>query len=105
MTIITPTIGRRVWYWPSEAEYQASASNRTMVEPAMLLNDRDQPCDAGICYVHTDGTINLTVADHTGAMHARRSVPLLQDDAARDPNGLIGCAAWMPYQKTQASKA
>jgi len=104
MTFIAPTIGRRVWYWPSEAEYQASASNRTMVEPPMRLKDRAQPCDAGICYVHTDGTINITVADHTGAMHARQGVPLLQDDAP-EPRGVGGFAVWMPYQKGQAAKA
>lgn len=86
--MIKPTIGRRVWFYP----------NGTTGIPV----NHDQPCDAGVCYVWSDRMVNLTVAGHDGSMHARTSVPLLQDD---DPKPTTGAyATWMPYQVGQAKQ-
>lgn len=52
--------------------------------------------------VWNDRLVNLTVAGHDGSMHARTSVPLLQDDDAAPATGAY--AAWMPYQVGQAKK-
>jgi hypothetical protein len=101
--IIKPTIGRRVWYWPSELEY-AEAERLTKGEEGVLgAQDRSQPCDAGICYVHDERRVNLTVADHAGLLHARRYVPLVQEGDAPPPPG-TAYAQWMPYQTGQAAK-
>jgi hypothetical protein len=86
--MITPTIGRRVWYWPNGTTGMS------------LVPGSDQACDAGVCYVWGDRMVNLTVADHAGAMHSRTSVTLLQDDDT-PPIG-SAYATWMPYQTGQA---
>lgn len=91
--MISPTIGRRVWYWPSDQDLGLTERKPVSL---MTASDRTQPCDAGVVYVHGDRLVNLTVADHNGVMHARTSMTLLQDDDKPDP----GCAyaQWMPYQ-------
>lgn len=91
--MIKPSIGRRVWYWPSD-------SDRT----TMTASDPKQPCDSGIAYVHGDRLVNLSVADHNGVMHRRTSVQLLQDDDAPPSSG-GGYAQWMPYQVGQSKAA
>lgn len=97
--MISPTIGRRVWYWPSDydrglLEYKPDS--------IMTIGDKGQACDAGIAYVHSDRLVNLSVADHNGAMHTRASVRLLQDDE-KAPE-YESYATWMPYQKANAEK-
>jgi hypothetical protein len=87
--VITPTIGRVVWYWP------ASAEPLQIIEPT-------QPFKADIVCVHADGTINLAGYDHGGAPFAESHCPLWEGEGAR-PEG--SCWQWMPYQKGQAAKA
>lgn len=94
--IIIPTIGRRVWYWPSEAD------RVTMQTAVGQAGTETQACDAGIVYVHSDTMVNLTVADHNGNMHARTSVRLLQEGDRRPEAGSEAFAEWMPYQVGQA---
>ncbi len=100
MTIIQPTVGRRVWYWPSPQD-----RGETEHKPHSLIQqgDTSQPCDAGIAYVHGPGLVNLTVADHNGVMHQRTSVVLLQGDEKPAPGQAY--AQWMPYQQGQAAKS
>lgn len=105
--VMQPSIGRRVWYWPSAQDRHDE--NRGEVIPTRMLPSRihqadpGQPCDAGIAYVHSDNLVNLTVADHAGQMHTRSSVRLVvAGDAA--PIG-AGYAQWMPYQVGQAIEA
>lgn len=88
---ITPTIGRRVWYWPSGRDVSGA--------DAMDVNGQEQPCDAGVCFVYSDRMVNLTVADHAGNMHRRMAVTLVQpgDERPREAH-----ATWMPYQVGQA---
>lgn len=96
-TIIKPTIGRRVWYVPSE--YDRGLGSIAPLSGVMVA-DGTQPCDAGICYVHGDRLVNLSVVDHNGSIHARTSVKLLQDGDEPPEGG--GYAMWMPYQVGQA---
>lgn len=84
--MITPTVGRRVWYWPLPTERSW---------------DHDQPFDAGIAYVHSDTGINISYANDIGTMGAKSSVVLVQGDEKPLP----GQCSWMPYQKGQAAKA
>ena len=95
--MISPTIGRRVWYWPSINDRSSPASIN-----GMKINSDEQPCDAGVSYVWNDRLINVSVSDHNGIMHQRTSVPLLQDDDVREPGR--ACCQWMPYQAAQAKK-
>lgn len=94
--MITPTIGRRVWYWPSKDDkdvmsvYEADATGTV------------QACDAGVVFVWSDRLVNLAIADHNGNAHKRSSVQLLQDDDPVPEND--GYAQWMPYQAKAAEK-
>lgn len=94
--VITPTIGRRVWYWPSDYDQVDSASS------AINVCDPAQACDAGVVMVHGDRLVNLSVTDHLGHTHRRLSVVLIQEGDALPPGG--GYATWMPYQQGQAKK-
>lgn len=94
--MIQPTIGRRVWFWPSDYDL-----GKTSVQPPTVMTScGDQPMDAGIAFVHGDRLVNVTVADHLGKPHARTSVKLLQEGDEPVP-GMSFCT-WMPYQLGQA---
>lgn len=95
--MIKPTIGRRVWYWPSPQD-----RGETEHRPSSVIQqgDQSQACDAGIAYVHSDRLVNLTVADHNGVMHQRTSVTLVQEGDAIPAAGRY--ATWMPYQQSTA---
>lgn len=92
--IITPTVGRKVWYRPF-----GHASKLLQVW------DDKQPCDATIIYVWHDRMVNLIVTGPNGVTQPFNSVQLLQNG---DPTPTIehgGYAEWMPYQAGQAAKA
>lgn len=94
--IITPTVGRRLHYWPS-ADDLVGAN-----EPPMQSLNPAVPMDAGVVFVHNDRMVNLIVTDHLGNTARRRYVHLVQEgdvyvtEAAR--------CEWMDYQRTQADK-
>lgn len=94
--MITPTIGRRLWYYPSPYDFSEAS-------PDPFSGYNDQPCDAGICYVWTDRMVNVTVADANGFMHRRTSVRLLQGNEQPYPGEAH--LRWMPYQVGQAKPA
>ena len=89
--MIKPTIGRKVWYWPSELD-----------KGSMSVRDNKQPLDATIVFVATDNLVNLCVLDHIGRPFCRPEVLLLQVQA--DADEIRPFAEWMPYQKGQAAK-
>lgn len=78
--MITPTVGRVVWYHPEKPH--------------------EQPWAAIVTYVHSDRMVNLVVFDENGFGKPKTSVQLVQDS---DGRGLNYCE-WMPYQKGQAAK-
>jgi len=87
MTVITPTVGRIVWYWPR-------------------VNDGDprseQPFAAIVAYVFDDRTISIAAFDHVGTVEAHNGIQLAQEG---DPVPTHGdYAEWMPYQLGQAKK-
>lgn len=94
--LITPTIGRRVWYSPGALDDIGDAT-------PMVQCDPEQPLDAGIVFVHHDRMVNLDVCDHVGNHHARTSVRLLQEDDIPGDDEPHAC--WMPYQQGQAKAA
>jgi len=91
--VISPTIGRRVWYFPSLAT--AAVHDMKVINP-------DVPLDAGVCFVWHDRMINIVAADHIGRLHAIASVTLIQPDETA-PEGR-DYRMWMPYQVKQDDK-
>lgn len=85
-----PTVGRKVWFWPSE--------NETF----MNCIDHEQPFDATVLFVHNERSINLLVVDHRGHAHAQHSVALIQEGDAKPEDEAY--AEWMPYQIKQHAK-
>ena len=86
--MITPTIGRVIWFQPPHAANQP---------------DLSQPQAAFVTYVHSDRCINIGGFSAEGNPIAATSVLLLQDD---DKAPLTGnYAQWMPYQVAAAKKA
>lgn len=99
--VITPTIGRRLWYWPSD--YDKGLVPGTQLDRTICVGDDAQACDAGVVFVHGDRLVNLLVTDHAGHTHRRLSVHLVQEGDEPLPPG-AAYAQWMPYQQGQAKK-
>ena len=89
MTVIVPTVGRVVLYWPT-------ASERIQGQP------NDQPLKADVTYVWGDRMVNLMAVTPNGTPFGVTSVTLVQEG---DPVPAERYAMWMPYQKGQAAKA
>ncbi len=94
--LITPTPGRVVWYWPSQAEIDAKS---------ITVIDQSQPLAATVAHVWHDRMVNLSVVDQAGAQFRRTSVQLLQQGDERPRTSEGPFAEWMPYQLGQAAKA
>lgn len=84
--MISPTVGRVVWYYP-DGKSQLDAGR--------------QPCAALVAYVHDDRCINIGYVDSNGVSGNVTSVQLVQDG---DTVPEYGFCAWMPYQLGQAAK-
>lgn len=89
--MIKPTIGRVVWYFPSDYDLSGIQAGTVMQRHS------DQPFDAHVVYVWSDTCVNLVVLDHDGNMFKRTSVPI-------NVEGISPRAEWMPYQQGQAAK-
>ncbi len=87
-TVISPTPGRIVWYYP--------AANDNL--PRVGTN----PLAAMVVGVFGDHDINLAVFDANGDVQRRSSVHLVQPDEER-PNGAH--ATWMPHQVVHVAVA
>lgn len=88
MTVIPPTIGRIVLFFP------AIDGGR---------HEDGQPFGSMIAGVNDDGTINLLVAARDGSPYGAQNVLLVQDGDEIDQDKAH--ATWMAYQKGQAAKA
>jgi hypothetical protein len=87
--IQAPSVGRRLWYWPSTAEVAALG---------MRVINAQQPFDAGLLFVWGLRDVNLQVTDHIGNVFAIKNAHLVQvEDEPRDP--AKGFAMWMPHQQ------
>lgn len=87
--MISPSIGRVVWYWPADPENRDYPS--------------DQPQAAIIVHVWTDRRVNLFIMPECRSGYNKQGVRLLQDGDERPQMGAF--AEWMPYQKAVASGA
>lgn len=93
MTVIKPTVGRIVWYYPS-------AFDRSCLVCGV---PGEQPLGAMVSYVWGDRMVNLTVSGVNGGTFGRTSVPLVQEGDHPVKSGCAYCT-WMPYQVGQAKK-
>jgi hypothetical protein len=84
--IITPTVGRVVWFVPHGS----------------LIDEKFQPCAAIVAYVHSDRLVNLTVFAHNGGSRPETSVTLVQEGDNKPESGHY--CKWMPYQIGQAQR-
>lgn len=101
--MIKPTIGRKVWYWPSDYDRHIGLKTPARYDHSVIeAYDGSQPCDATIVYVHSDRMVNLQVIDHNGHPHIRTSIELFQEGEERPASRSY--AEWMPYQVGQAKK-
>lgn len=97
MSSITPTIGRKVWFWMSEA---------TIDDTSSTVLDDAQAFDATVVFVHENGAVNLTVVDHEGGGDFVENVPFREYiEGETCHGGFEDFATWMPYQMGQAKKA
>lgn len=94
--MITPTVGRVVWYFSPALARLVTNESKKMAGPSDI-----QPLKADIAYVHGHNLINIGYLDAEGRHHNATGVPLLQDDDAPVDTGFC---VWMPYQKGQAAK-
>lgn len=90
LTVITPTVGRIVWFWPGR-----------VIPAGLTWIDTSKPLAAIVTHVYHSRHVNLTVFDSGGLSWPMGSVPLLQDDDHAPSYGYY--AEWMPYQKSVAS--
>lgn len=94
--ITAPTVGRKVWYRPSEWD-RAGANGMAVAAAPGSING--EPLDATVIAVWGDRMVNLLVTDITGKQCPRLSVTLVQPGDT-PPTGSAYCE-WMPYQKQQ----
>lgn len=94
--LITPSVGRKVWYRPCENDLKG---------PVPMAVAKDQPLDATVIAVWGDRMVNVDVIDITGRHFPILSCDLLQEDdePKKDANGnAVGrYCEWMPYQLSQ----
>jgi hypothetical protein len=105
MSIIKPTVGRKVWYRPSKSDLHGPVP---MTVAGSVHAGTAQPLDATVLAVWGDRCINVQVLDITGKAFTKMSVTLKQegDTMPVDTEGeeLLGYCEWMPYQQGQAKK-
>lgn len=97
--IITPSVGRKVWYRPSKSDLVGPIP---MCISGSLDAGSAQPLDATVIAVWGDRMVNVLVTDVYGKQYPKLSVALLQEDDVPPTTG--GYAEWMPYQVGQAKK-
>lgn len=90
--MIKPTIGRVVWFWPTDTE-------RVQLH---LGGDPKQPLSAQISYVWNDRMVNIGGLTQNGMPFGRTSVLLMQGDESYTPHQ--GFCQWMPFQIKAAAE-
>lgn len=90
MTTIKPTVGRKVWYTPSENDFKGP-------KPMHVVGSGEgqQPLDATVIAVWNDRVVNVLVTDILGNQFPVMSCMLVQEG---DPKPAGHFVSWTPYQ-------
>lgn len=103
--VITPTVGRKVWYRPCANDLKGVFP---MSVSGSIEAGNAAPLDATVIAVWGDRIVNVLVTDIMGRQFPVLSVDLLQpgDEPKKDIDGkVVGrYVEWMPYQAKQAEK-
>lgn len=86
MSVIKPTVGRVVWYYPQKSDPGGEVPGG--------------PQAATVAHVNQDGSVNLGIHDSEGLHYNRTNIPLVQPGDPIPKTG--GYCCWMPYQIGQA---
>lgn len=98
--VITPTIGRKVWFHLNGTVQLQKPGTTESGRPTAIDG---QQFDATVVYVWNDRMVNLAVLDHYGNPFIATSVTMVQPG---EPAPAVGYfAEWMPFQKGQAKAA
>lgn len=91
MSSITPTIGRKVWYWTTNAS---------------RVRNSTQGIDATVIFIGDDDLVDLQCVDHHGEPFIAQNIVLgdYLDEGDPPVHGVDNFATWMPYQMGQAKK-
>lgn len=89
--LISPTVGRVVWFYPS----------LLTGESGFAPPSGDMPLAAIVAHVWSDTMVNLAVFDANGKAHSRTSVQLIHEELTADRLSDAFCT-WMPFQRGQA---
>lgn len=93
LTIIKPTVGRKLWFFASAKHYEDFKAG---------LHEA-QPFDATVIFVHNDNCVNIAAISHHGQPDVALGVMLAQEGDESEPTGAH--CRWMPYQTAQQAKA
>jgi hypothetical protein len=99
--VITPTVGRVMWYRPSKYDTANGMLQYSNGTPA------PEPMMAQVIYPWSASVCNVLVTDHAGQQHVRGSCQVRQegDPVPVDHEGNArSYVEWMPYQTSQARK-
>lgn len=100
MSVIKPSVGRKVWYWPSVNDKSGSFP---------MSQSAGQPLDATVIAVWSDRMVNVLVTDTMGKQYPVLSCDLLQpgdEPRATESGQIIGrYVQWMPFQVGQSKAA
>lgn len=94
--VVTPTVGRKVWFRPSTYD-------RNQMAVKSNGDGTLDPLDATVVAVWNDRLVNLVIFDVNGQKHVRTSA-ILRQEGDEPPNSGGPYCEWMPYQSAQAKK-
>lgn len=97
MPLMLPSVGRIVWYYPSENEARFSSV-------PFMMHGKVGPFAAIVAAVEDAQTVVLAVFDSEATLHPRDKVHLLDPNGEAPPTDGSYFATWMPYQINQAAK-
>jgi hypothetical protein len=98
---MAPSIGRRVWYWPSQHDKDQHGF--------VILYD-SQAVDVGICCIHESGNDGPDLVGVAGFDHACEPVGdpqtrlYMPDEVTDEMRAAGGFAQWIPFQAAEATR-
>jgi hypothetical protein len=80
MPEITPTVGYRVFYWPTEDDKLDRLGEDGLVRPGMVYTNPDEPLMGSIHHINAEGTLGIFVIDEANKKHTRQRVEIIRHE-------------------------